>query len=379
MADVVEIHDPEQLEQYRLMWNSLLPRTPRASFFHTFDWFRLYWKHFGQQQNMRVLVVRALGAPIGIVPLCVHRRRYRVGNVRVLSYPLDDWGMWYGPIGPHQSASMFMALKHLRETPRDWDLLDLRWTPAEHTDHNATGRALRATGWRPHKSAYQQASIVRMDHDWDHYLASKSSKWRTELRRQLRVVERAGDVEFVRYRPAGVCQGDGDPRWDLFDACRELAAVSWQGQSTTGNTLSHEPYDRFLRDCHQASAKLGMLDVSLLKLDGRPVAFAYNYHYDGNVYGLRMGYDPRLSNHGLGKALLARTLQDSFARGDRQYDLGVGEYEFKRRFRTDVETSYRYTCYPRLALRSQSVRFSQWLKQRFAPQAALPDTKVRTA
>ena len=72
MADVVEINDLEQLEDYRLAWNALLPQTPRASFFHTIDWLQTYWQSFGHPQKLRVLVVRSEGKPIGIVPLCVH-------------------------------------------------------------------------------------------------------------------------------------------------------------------------------------------------------------------------------------------------------------------------------------------------------------------
>ncbi|MCH7752002.1 MAG: cellulose biosynthesis protein, partial [Planctomycetes bacterium] len=172
MADVVEIGSLDELESYRLVWNSLLPQTPRASFFHTFDWFATYWKHFGHQRRMRVLVIRASGTPIGIVPLCVQRERYHVGNLRVLTYPLSDWGLWYGPIGANQSASMFMALRHIRDTVRDWDMLDLRWVPAEGADLSATSRALRVAGWNPEKSLYQETSVIRLtDYDWDSYFA----------------------------------------------------------------------------------------------------------------------------------------------------------------------------------------------------------------
>ena len=57
MAEVLEINRLDQLEHYRMVWDSLLPTTPRASFFHTFDWLTTYWRHFGQDQRLRVLVV----------------------------------------------------------------------------------------------------------------------------------------------------------------------------------------------------------------------------------------------------------------------------------------------------------------------------------
>ncbi|NOZ39586.1 MAG: GNAT family N-acetyltransferase [Planctomycetes bacterium] len=363
MADVVEINDLEELEQYRLAWNALLPQTPRASFFHTFDWLKTYWLFFGREQRLRVLVVRSEGKPIGIVPLCVRTDHFHVGNVRVLTYPLNDWGTWYGPIGPDSSACMFMAMKHLQETPRDWDMLDLRWSCTEPGQNDPTGRALRATGWQAERCDYQQTSIVQLEGtDWETYRAGLSKKWRHELGRSQRGLERDFQVRVERHRPRGANQDDSNPRWDLYDNCLDIAEQSWQGESTTGNTLSHGHVREFLRECHRLAAKLGMLDMLILKLDDQPAAFQYNYCFEGKLFGLRMGFDRGFAKRGVGKALMGWLLEDSFARGDRVIDMGIGDYDFKRRFRTDVETSQRYLYYPWQAWRGQSVRLSHWIK-----------------
>ena len=376
MAEIVEINQFDQLEEIRLAWNSLLPSTPQASFFHSFDWFKTYWKHFGGEQQIKVLVVRAGGSPIGIVPLCIVNERYQVGEVRVLTYPLSDWGTWYGPIGSDQSASLFMATQHLANSPREWDMVDFRWVGADAYQSHAMGRALRAVGWSPRKSAYQTCSVIRTDQgDFEEYFAARSKKWRHELRRLDRVLERQGKVEIERHRPAGACCGDGDPRWDLYDQCLSISEQSWQGSSTTGNTICHDRVRDFLRDCHGAAARRGMLDLVVLRLNGAPAAFQYNYVYDRSVYGLRMGFDRNVSDQGIGKVLVSKMIEDSFRRGDRAVNLGSGDYDFKRRFRTHTETSYRYTCYPLTSLRSQSVRFSQWLKRSLGREAQ-PDAKL---
>ena len=76
MIEVQEINDIDELAGYRLAWNSWLANSPRASFVNTFDWLDNYWQHFGDNQQLRALVVRSAGAPIGILPLCVRRERY---------------------------------------------------------------------------------------------------------------------------------------------------------------------------------------------------------------------------------------------------------------------------------------------------------------
>ena len=361
VADVIEINSLDQLQPYRMVWNSLFMQTPRASFFHTYNWLHSYWKHCAGNQRMRILVIRASGTPLGIVPLCVRTERFRACSARILTYPIRDWGTWFGPIGPNPSASMFMAMQHIRDTPRNWDLMELRWTDAQRSDRSAALRAMRAAGFRPRKSAHHSVSIVQFNGDWDSYLNGKKSKWRSNLKQQMRTIEKCGKIGFIRYRPLGVAQGDGDPWWELFDTCRKVSQQSWQGSSKTGASLNNAQTRNYLQESHADAARRGMLDITLLTVNNQPAAFTYNYHHNGHVHGLRMGYDSAISNSGLGNVLMARTIEDSFQRGDVSHDLGVGDNQFKREFRTGIESSFQFSHYPWAVVRSQTVRLSRWI------------------
>ncbi len=175
----------------------------------------------------------------------------------------------------------------------------------------------------------------------------------------------------VRVRPA---KDDGDPRWDLFAMCQQVALASWQATSTTGTTLTHERVRHFLRDAHAIAAHNGMVDVNLLLVDGRPAAFAYNYHFQGRLTGLRVGYDAALEQSGpgragLGSALMLASIEDSCQRRDVSLDLGPGETPFKRRLRTHSEVSYRMIYAPLDSWRSQAVRLSRWARLKLRPSS----------
>ena len=365
MCKVAEVNDIEELAEHRLLWNSLFAATPDASFFLTFDWLEAYWRHFGRQQKLKVLIVYAAGEPVGILPLCVRTEKYRLSKVRVLTYPLDDCGTWYGPIGPNPAATMLAAMQHIRTTPRDWDMIELRWVADEATQGGKTARALRIAGMLSEKRPYQTTSVVELPESWDAFVANKSRSLRSQFRRHLRHAFETKGAQYIRYRPAPQREGGGDPRWDVYAMCEAIAATSWQADATDGNTLTHDRVRNFYRDAHAAAARLGMLDMSLLKIDGRPAAFAYNYHHVGRVQGLRTGFDSAVSSSGAGSVLLLKTLEDSYARGDTHYDLGIGYHGYKRGFRTQEEVSYRFTHY-RTGLLAQGVRLSRWVKQRIA-------------
>ncbi len=364
MSYVVEINSIEQLAGYKLLWNALLRQTSGASAFQSYDWLESYWRHFGADQQLRVLIVYVDVDPIGILPLVIRKESTRAGWVRVLTYPLHDWGTFYGPIGPNPTATLLAGIRHVARTARDWDLMDFRWVDADSHDRRRTPTAMRAAGFEPDRQPWAQSGVVRFEGDWEAYWGGRTKKWRHNVRRCERRLQEQGRVTYIRYRPEGEAYGDGDPRWDLFEACVALAEKSWQGASETGTTLSHETIQPFLRDVHQQAAKNGQLDLNLLLVDGRPVAFVYNYHFQGNVYGLRMGYDPDFAAFGPGTVLLRNVLQDSFDRGDSYYDLGIGSLCCKRHWITDLVTSYRYTHYAAHDFQAQLLRMKRWYVRR---------------
>jgi CelD/BcsL family acetyltransferase involved in cellulose biosynthesis len=360
MTRIVEINDLESLAGYRLLWNSLLPQTRGASFFHSIDWLEAYWRHFGHDQRMRVLVVHAAGEPLGILPLVVRSEPMRLGSVRVLTYPLHDWGSFYGPIGPNPTATLIAGLGHVRRTPADWDLIDLRWVDIAR-DACRTQRALGMKRLSATAAVWGQSAQIEMAGGWDNYLATRKRKFRENLRRAERQLAELGRVSYLRFRPQGTIWGDDDPRWDLYDACEQLAAGSWQGGSDTGTTLSHPSVRPFLRDAHVAAVRSGAADLSLLSVDDKPVAFAYGYHYAGYAFGLRTGFDRQQASEGAGTVLFARQIRDSFERGDQVFDLGSEYLDCKRNWITRLATSYHYTHFRPGALRGQVLRLKRWL------------------
>jgi CelD/BcsL family acetyltransferase involved in cellulose biosynthesis len=363
MARIVEINDIEGLSRFRQDWSDLLRQTPGASFFQSLPWLEVYWRHFGRRQRLRVLVTLDGDRPMGILPLVVRREKSRVGPVRVLTYPLHDWGSFYGPIGPGPGGILTAGLEHLRRTPHDWDFVELRWQGAPDTDPWQAGRSMQAAGLQPYPTLWDRTAVVDLGGTWETYWTGRKGAWLRRFRHAERSLEELGELSYVRYRPAGGAE-DGSARWDLYDACEQLAHRSWQGGTANGTTLSHDMVRQFLRDVHEAGAAAGAVDLNLLLLRGTPVAFVYGYHYQGYVYGLRRGYDARLARQGAGNVLLAYTLRDSFARGDRVYDMGVGSLESKRHFQTRLLPLLRFSYFPPLALRVQLLRLRRWWQGR---------------
>ncbi|MEN6457652.1 MAG: GNAT family N-acetyltransferase [Thermoguttaceae bacterium] len=364
MPRIVEINQIEGLAPLADAWDDLLRQTPGASFFQSLAWLQAYWRHFGAGQLLRVLIREEGDRPTGILPLVVRHETSKVGPLRVVTFPLHAWGSFYGPIGPEPCAVLAAGLDHLRHTKPCWDVLELRWQGAPSTAPRQLERTLIESGFSAQATVWDRASVVDLDGDWETYRSTRNGAWLRRLRHDERKLSAAGRLEFVRYRPAGAAYGDGSPRWDLYDACEDLARRSWQGSATDGTTLSHESVRGFLREVHESAAKAGAVDMSLLLLDDAPLAFIYGYQYGGYVYGLRRGRDAERASDGAGNLLLARTLEDSFARGDRLYDMGVGSLASKRQFQTRLIPILRLSHYPLRSPRAQLLRLARWWQGR---------------
>jgi len=173
-----------------------------------------------------------------------------------LTYPLDEWGVWYGPIGPNPAATLAMGLRHVARGPRTWDVLALRWVDHDGSDGGRTATAMRLAGLDTEVATHATTSVLELARfaDWEDYLASRTAKTRHEIRRQRRRLDRDRRVEHVRVRPRSAADGDGDPRWDLYEECVRIARRSWQANSPNGNTLCHERVATLLRAAHARAA-----------------------------------------------------------------------------------------------------------------------------
>lgn len=360
MARVLEVNDIEELRAFHPFWKSLLAKTPRATFFQTLEWLEIYWRHYGQGKKLRVLLIQVEGQILGIVPLVQQVENTKAGPVSVLTFPLDCWGSFFGPLGSDTAATLYAAAQYLAAGRRDWDLLDLRWIDPE-VDRGRTVSAMRCHGLSPNDLPWHSAYAVELIGSFGDYLATRSSHFRERLRQARRLAAAEG-VFGDRYRPAEGTFNSEQADLTHYENCVEVAARSWQGSSTTGTTLSHPESAAYFRDCFLAASNLGMLDLVSLRRKEEVVAFCYNFHHGGRIQGIRMGYEPGFQRLSLGTVLMAFQIEDSFQRGDSMIDLGTQHAEVKQRWVTRALPARRVCYYSPLSMSAHVLRWGHWWK-----------------
>ena len=375
MVRVTEISTVSELLRIQGDWERLWTQTPQASIFESFDWVYTYWRYFGTGQHLHVLAVEDDGETIGIVPCVVHDDQRRMGRVRVAAYLNAGWGSFYHPLGPCPQATLNAAAHYWKEAPPA-DLVELAWIPSQGALLHDHEEAFREAGLAHQVHPYDEVYVVDFDGSFDAYWSARKAKFREGVRRNERRLAKRGTLRFVRYRPtAGEAAADG-VRWDLYDDCCTVAIRSWQSTSTTGTTVCHESVRPFLKEMFGIAARRGMLDLNLLYVDEAPVAFAYNFHRNGVIQGLRTGFDAAHRSDGVGKLLWYYLIRDGFRRGDRWLDMGPQYARAKAPWMTRVVATAALRHYPATA-KGQLLRVAHWLVHRKYPPDA-PWTVVPT-
>lgn len=366
MERIFEIRDVDELAEYSSAWRQLLAVTPHASFFQSTEWLAARWKHATADETLFVVATEENGHLTGFVPFCIKRETTSCGTMRVLRFPIDGWGSFYGPISATPEETLTAALHQAWRSTLKFDLVDLTTIPVAEASSavatEATPTIVNLVGQDCEEAT--RVAMLDLAGDWSSYWETRRAQKnrRRNVERCERRLNELGTIRYERYRPGGSVKADVDPRWNLYDACESIARTSWQDGLVDGNTMHHDHVRPFLRDAHTAAICAGAVDLNLLLLDERPIAFAYGYHFQGYVDLMRIGFLPEFAKLAPGNALWTRLIQDSFRRGDRILDFGPTCLDYKRFWTTRLEPNYAVRQYASTP-KAQALRLARWLKQ----------------
>ncbi len=291
--------DPSQC----LRWNSIfvLPA-----------WLKVWWQELGSGGDLYLGAVRQREKITGIAPLLVKEGRASIiGSGDVCDY-LDF------VITPGKERDFYsVLLDDLRQQGiTHLDLGPLRPDSAVLTD---LVEIARNRGYEV--LCREQGTSVEIDlpDSWDDYLATLAKKQRHEVRRKLRRLGEAGNVE---HRCLGVSHQEVG---DYIDTFLRLFSLS-RGEKVGFMTAQMESYFRALAG---AMSEIGLLRFGILELDTRPVAMIMGFDYDNSMYLYNSSYDPQYNSLSAGLLCKILCIKESIGEGKTKFDLLQGDETYK--------------------------------------------------
>ncbi|HLB24104.1 MAG TPA: GNAT family N-acetyltransferase [Dehalococcoidia bacterium] len=314
MTEHLTTHD-EPLDRVSAEWSGLLQQCGEQVPFVTPAWQQVWLRHFQGEKNLRILTLRDGERLVAVAPLLCNESAEFVGHHSICDY-MD------AIITPGFERAVLTALLG-RLASDGVTHLDLRGLREDSPLLPALLEAAASAGYTATKEEEALSPNVELPATWDDYLGTLSKKDRHEMRRKMRRLDSAGDIQMRIITTA-------EEAAPLLDTLFHLMRISNHHKE---EFLDRPGMQEFFRDMTVTMADAGMLRLYALYLDDVPVAMVHNLDVGGTLYMYNSGYDPAYSHYAVGlmsKALLVRDAIESgrtrvdFMRGDESYKYDLG-------------------------------------------------------
>ena len=290
--------DPSQ----RLSWNSvfILPA-----------WLKVWWQELGSGAELYLGAVRQGEKIIGIAPLQIKESTaYIIGSTDVCDY-LDF------VVVPGMEKDFFTVL-----------LDDLGQKGINHLDLGALRPDSTVLTHLADIAQKRGHAVLRQEEDvsveldlpatWDEYLLILDKKQRHEVRRKLRRLWEAGNIEHRCIEVSQEAEDSMDTFLKLFSLSQEEKAGFMTAQM-----------ESFFRSLARAMAEIGLLRLGIIELDTLPVAMTMGFDYNESHYLYNSAYDPQFNYLSVGLLCKVLCLKESIERGRKKWDFLKGGETYK--------------------------------------------------
>ncbi len=360
---VEEVGAAADLGRFWVDWEDLAERAPGAELFETRLWITAWLDAYWQDRPLAFLFVWSGDRLVGLAPL-LDDHEGTLGCPRCLVTPVNPHSRRCSLLAADDPEPVVDAvLTHLEQTRRG-SRMRLRCC-------DAASPVVAALEEREPRSLVRQkdaSPIIRLDGDWEGYLASRPRHVRHELSRKRKRLDAEWDAKWVR-----VADAAGAER-ALTDVLR-IERNSWKDRE--GTSLVSEPgaaafYARIARAC----AAKGWLRIELLYLDGEPVAHLLGVAHRGTYYALKTSYDEAYRAWSPGIVLFQHAIRKAFEDGLAVFDFLGADSRWKSELANDQRSHVDACAFSGTALRcrwdrGRVVHIKRFLEERAPALVAL--------
>ena len=322
------------------LWDRLTAGDSTATFFSGHAWQSAWWHHYGQANQLLLVVVERTGRPVGMGSFML-TRTVGGGIVRFVGTGLSDYGdLLVDEQVTSRRSVVFAALDAVRQyCPHA--LFDLEQVPGRSGTATLVVEWAVSRGYRHRRYPQETCPFQRLPTDPQLLDAGLSQSTRRQERRNTKALGALGPVRLVA---SAASTAELDVLVATMAAIeREHPAAqqrmnSWQGDR-----------GRFLTDVLAAAAASGQLWLSGLWVGETLVAYSVAFESGGVLYGYLQGYRQDYASYGPGTTLLLHLQRSAIRHGIHTFDFLRGGESYKLRWQTGVGLNERLLLAPAAA------------------------------
>lgn len=340
------VSDEEGLIGLAEPWQAIEESLPALTVFQTHRYQAAWVRSLGLSDRLMIVCVRDGRELVGIAPFQVslhelHGKVYRQLSFLGAPWEVDRPGFLF-PRDPRDCGeAAALALQARRD---EWDIIWFHEQTAGDPALESFCATLRKNGLLHGRTASSLCPYLRLEGTWQELLASKSQKFRKNLKASRRKLEAVGRLEYES------CAGGEDRLQELLIEYEDLESRSWKAKAGIGASQSVE-HMRFYMHLASAFGSSGQFVFRCLRLDGRMVAATFGLTHRRTFYSLHIANDSGFAKFSPGTYLESLELEECFGADLDEYDFLGGFLQNKQRWATQARRTiavYLYQRQPRL-------------------------------
>jgi CelD/BcsL family acetyltransferase involved in cellulose biosynthesis len=329
---ITEVENYSDFITLQDIWNSLLQQSDNT-IFSTWEWLSTWWKHFGKERKLRVLVAQEKDKILGIAPLMLSQYSLlRLGKLRRIEF-IGNRNSDYNDfiLIKDKANCLKLFLNRLIEFS-DWDKLEL----CEINEESSLANALQAM--RSNQTPKLELNVsclcpyISLPTSMEIFAAGLGSNRRKNLRRYMQKLCQEYKVGFKTHHDFGSTR-------EAMETFFRLHQKRWESKGQSGSFA-----DKAFRDFHMDLAEIfdqkDWLALYFLTVNDEPVAAAYSFDYNLKKYGHLTGFDPDFSHFGVGNLLKMHVIGECIRKGLKEYNLARGAGFGKEYWSTGVRKNF---------------------------------------
>jgi CelD/BcsL family acetyltransferase involved in cellulose biosynthesis len=326
MLKITRISDYSEFKDYRDRWEDLLSRTHTDNVFLTHDWIDACIRHVFMNEPLLILnVFDEDNKLIGIAPLMIRKRKYYNFMVRSICFigsAISDRMDFI--LEDRKEEAIALILDYLMNIKERWDIIELLEIAEDTGTMEIIKKRLREKNMMSVVGPPSKTFYIKLDAD-----STKediAQKFLKRLKRKLGV----SCIKKIKSRLEFKTCMNGEAK-GLFNDIERIENQSWKGRKQVG-IFSQESTKNFHKELFcRLTEKDKRIDLSILSMDKRPIAYVYSYYYNRRLYIYSIAFDERYSEFSPGTLLMNWKFGGSSAKEVLEFDLLRGDEPWKSR------------------------------------------------
>jgi len=292
----------------------------------TYHWCATWWKHLSGRRKLHVvMVLNEDGKALAIAPLCIERHF----GVRVLrSFPIH-FGDFYTFIisTDKDSQAIVIQIVDYMLSEKKW-----RWVRLEQVvESSELARVLEKCCFRRKRmTACVIADFSGME--WDKYLEMLKKRFRQNVRRRLRKIEKSFNAELITFR-------SWDEYQEKFEEMTRIHRERWVDDNVPAKGKLELAC---LRKAIEGQFQKGKMVYYQLLFDNVPVAYRLGFLYRGTFYNWHTSFVFEYRKYSVGIMILAFMIKHFMETDVTRINFMAGHYDWKLDWSPDRRTEVNY-------------------------------------